>query len=143
MSVGKNSYINNAMMISSQYNPIIEKYINCIMEKSLENSFDEFNQVNNTTGPHYFNKFVDIYLNKFKNVHIEYFPHYYFDPAPAFGDVDIRDETIAIHKMELSWIPNSYKTLIKSYYMIKPYILVIVIILVLILTYYYFKYLYK
>lgn len=131
ISVGKNSFINNAMMISSQYNPIIEKYINCIMEKSLENSIDEFNQVNNTTGPRYLNKFVDIYLNKFKNVHIEYFPHYYFEPAPTFGDVDIRDETLAIHKMELSWVPNCYKTPFKSYYMIKPYILVIVIILVL------------
>lgn len=129
--VGKNSFINNAMMISSQYNPIIEKYINCIMEKSLENSIDDYYKIQNTTGPYYFNKFIEIYKDKFKNIHIEYFPHYYFEPGPAFGDADIRDETIAIHKMELSWIPNSYKTLIKSYYIIKPYILVVVVVLII------------
>lgn len=131
--IGKNRFINNAMMISSQYNPIVKKYIDCIMEKSLEKSFDDFNQVQNTTGPYYLNKFIDIYKHKFKfkNVHIEYFPHYYFEPEPIYGNSDIRDETLAIHKMELSWIPDRYKTLFKFYCMVKPYLLVIILVILI------------
>jgi mannosyltransferase OCH1-like enzyme len=135
MFIGKHKFINNAIMISSQYNPIIKKYIDCIMEKSLETNFDEYNQIQNTTGPCYLNKFIDIYKHKFKNVHIEYFPHYYFEPAPAFDKFDIRDETIAIHKMELSWISNGYKNALKSYYIIKPYFLVIFIVIFVVIIF--------
>jgi mannosyltransferase OCH1-like enzyme len=141
MFIGRPQVINNAMMISTQKNPLLFLAIQTIIHKAKKylNS-NAYNKIQQTTGPVFINKFfarfIDNPLNNTK-FHIEIFPHYYFEPSPPNGHSDIREETIAIHKMELSWIPQHIKASIKFYYKIKPLILPVVVPIFIIYMYRY------
>jgi mannosyltransferase OCH1-like enzyme len=141
MFIGRPQVINNAMMISTQKNPLLFLAIQTIITKAKKyTDSNAYNKIQQTTGPIFINKFfarfIDNPLNNNK-FHIEIFPHYYFEPSPPNGHSDIREETIAIHKMELSWIPQHIKASIKFYYKIKPFILPIVVPLFVIYMYKY------
>ena len=116
---GKKKIINNAIMISNKNNYILKKLIIEIIDNYKKNKYrntNDYSKIQKLTGPKFLNKFI--YKNKFeKNIHL--YPHYIFEPAPPFGLADIRESTIAIHLMELSWIQGNLKKLIKFYYCIK------------------------
>lgn len=141
--VGRPNVINNAMMISSVKNPLLFMCIQTIITKShkYQNS-STFSKISNSTGPvfinKFFSKFIDHPLSKTK-FHIEVFPHYYFEPSPPIGHSDIREETIAIHKMEMSWVPSHLKNSIKVYFKIKPFILPIIVPFIIIYMYKYIQ----
>lgn len=141
MFIGRPQVINNAMMVSTQKNPLLFLAIQTIIHKAKKyTNSNAYNKIQQTTGPIFINKFfarfIDNPLNNNK-FHIEIFPHYYFEPSPPNGHSDIREETIAIHKMELSWIPPHIKASIKFYYKIKPLILPIVVPIFIIYMYKY------
>lgn len=141
MFIGRPQVVNNAMMISTKHNPLLFLAIQKIISKSKKYStLNAYSKIQQLTGPifinKFFSKFIDHLLTTSK-FHIEIFPHYYFEPSPPKGYSDIREETIAIHKMELSWIPSHIKSSIKFYYKIKPLILPIIIPFVIIYTYKY------
>lgn len=137
--IGRPTVINNAMMISTKKNPLLFLSIQTIMSKSHKYSkINSYSKIQNSTGPVFINKFfckfIDYPLDN-NLFHIELFPHYYFEPTPPYGHSDIREETIAIHKMELSWVPSHIKSSIKIYYKIKPLLLPIVLPFVIIYLY--------
>lgn len=141
--IGRPQTINNAMMISSVKNPLLYMCIQTIISKANKyTTSSTFSKISNSTGPVFINKFFAKFIDHPLNntFHIEIFPHYYFEPSPPQGDSDIREETIAIHKMELSWIPSHLKNSIKVYFKIKPLILPIVIPFIVI---YMYKYMHK
>lgn len=137
--IGRPMVINNAMMISTKQNPLLFLAIRTIIVKSYKyKDSNIYSKIQNSTGPvfinKFFSKFIDYPLVN-TQFHIEIFPHYYFEPIPPDGYADIQDETIAIHKMELSWIPPYIKYSIRLYYKIKPFILYIIIQFVIIYLY--------
>lgn len=143
--IGRLTVINNAMMFSTQQHPLLFLMIQTIITKFTKQHTkkyrftNSYSTIQHTTGPifinKFFRKFVDLPLNPGK-FHIEIFPHYYFEPSPPFGKSNITDNTIAIHKMELSWIPKHIQSVIKIYYNIKPIIIIPLIIPIIIISIY-------
>ena len=142
--IGRSQLINNAMMFATQKHPLLFLMIQTIITKTnkITSKKSDYSTIHNITGPvfinNFFGKFIDHPLTS-NTFHIEIFPHYYFEPSPPHGDSDIRDTTIAIHKMELSWIPKHIQRSIKLYYTSKPFILPFIIPLLLIYIYKHFK----
>lgn len=139
-----NLSINNAIMISSPRNPVVKQLIDSIIMQNLDykpttNLSSTYFSVLTTTGPIMFNKFFEN-IKTCPNVYIEKFPFYMFEPGQNFQNFDIRDETVALHKFEMSWLSPQMKVLTQSYYdIIKPYFFIFVIaVLVLLLIYKYY-----
>ena len=130
---GRKQVINNAVMISSPKNPILKKMIQSIIQNKTVYKFD-YEKIQKTTGPLFINKFLGKYIdNEFKNYYIKVFQHYYFEPYTPYGLCEINEHTLAIHKMEMSWIPDNIKFFIKTYYNIKNNFSFIIVFLVLIM----------
>jgi mannosyltransferase OCH1-like enzyme len=119
---GKRYCINNAVMMASLKNPSIKKLIDTIIINSQKKEIDlrsNYYKIQNITGPSFINKFFHNQI--IDNVTI--FPHYIFEPTQPFGDSDIREETVAIHKFEMTWISDSLKNLMAFYFQFKPFFL--------------------
>jgi mannosyltransferase OCH1-like enzyme len=131
--IGKQQVLNNAMMLSTPKHPLISLMIKSVISNYKKQTAFENNSydiIQNITGPVFMNKFFSNYINTPSLFHIHVFPHYFFEPSPAYGNSDIREETIAIHKMEMSWVPSHLKHFINFYYKIKPYIFIPIIFLI-------------
>lgn len=146
-----NVSINNAIMVSTFHNPIIKDLIDNIIsnnrnfKENKNNSFTEntFSIINSITGPQMINMFFDnLNIKKYKErIYIEKFPYYIFEPGQPFRNFDIKDNTIALHKYELSWLSPQMKTICKTYYdIIKPYLLVFIIFILIIWIVYKYYY---
>ena len=130
--------LNNATMLSSPKNPILfNMIVDIIKNAQIYKDQIGFLKIQYITGPMFFNKFLYKYLNGNNtneydtNENITVFPHYIFEPSPAYGDSDIRGDTIAIHKMEQTWVSDELKLLSNVYYKIKPYFLLIILLIVI------------
>ena len=128
--MGKTKILNNAMMISTSSHPLLCLMIKTIINTSKKNNNKKDNQssfsiIQHTTGPIFINKFFEKFESS-ANFLIHIFPHYIFEPSPPYGDSNIQEQTIAIHKMEMSWVHPYFKHFITFYYKIKPYILLII-----------------
>lgn len=110
--------VNNSMMIASKKNPDLKRFIVDVMNKwqvfkSLPKNSTKIQKI---TGP--------IFLNRFYNKNrgnMSLLPHFLFEPCNPDGLCDVKKTTVAIHKMELSWISENYKQFIRAYYKIKPF----------------------
>jgi mannosyltransferase OCH1-like enzyme len=126
--IGRRKVLNNAMMISTPHHPLLSLMIKTIIKTSKiylhTNSFDT---IQNITGPIFVNKFFSTFIDTPSLFYIEIFPHFIFEPSPAYGNSDIQNNTVAIHKMEMSWVPSYIKYLINFYYTIKPYIFILLV----------------
>lgn len=122
---GTTKFVNNAMMICSKSHPIIKKLIDTIISNFNQNKeySSEFDKIQKLTGPIFFNNFFNN-IN-FKNISL--FPCETFEPAPASGKYVVSSQTVAIHKMEMSWVPKHIQYIVKFYYFIKPTFIFIVI----------------
>jgi len=147
-----NLKLNNAIMISSSYNPVIRDLIKSIITNNIDYKNDrkksfinsDYKIVHTVTGPIMFNNFfLNLDLKKYKErVYIQEFPFYVFEPGQAFQNYDIKDNTIALHKYEMSWLSSNMKVVVKHYYhSIKPHFLLSIIFLLIIWLIY--KYYYK
>lgn len=146
-----NLSINNAIMISSSYNPIIKELIDSIISLNKDYKIKKENQIINSeykivhtiTGPKMINNFFKkIQLSNYKErIYVKKFPFYVFEPGQAFQNYDIKNETIALHKYEMSWLSPQMKFLTKHYYnTMKPYFLIFIIFLLIIWLVYKYYY---
>jgi len=128
---GRNKVINNAIMFSSPENPILKKLISSIISNKNIYKYN-YERIQKTTGPLFINNFLGKYIDyNYKNYFIKVFPHYYFEPYTPYGLCDINDNTLTIHKMEMSWISNNIKFFIKLYYDFKNNIYIIFILIII------------
>jgi mannosyltransferase OCH1-like enzyme len=146
-----NIYLNNSIMISTVHNPIIKDLVDSIIdnnrdykkEKEIKDSEGDYNTIEKITGPYMFsNFFKNIKPENYREkIYIEKFPYYVFEPGQLFQKFDIRDDTVAIHKYELSWMSSIMKATTKGYYnIIKPYLLVFIIFMLIIWLVYKYYY---
>jgi len=129
--VGRTRMINNAMMLSTPQNPIVQHLIQHIIGNWKANRHaSAFTKVRNVTGPQFFNRFVYSYLDDPpEDIELTVFPPYVFEPSPAHGLSDVRNETVAIHQFEMAWVPPAYRQLLKAYYTLKPFLAIIILII--------------
>lgn len=137
--IGMHNYrsLNNAIMISSPRNPVLEKYIKTTI-KNINEYFTEntlgtstlqsFRYVSNTTGPVMFNNFFENKDNT-KDSEIVIFDSYLFEPCTLDNYCQINDKTVAIHLAELSWISSFMKYIMNTYLFIKLNIIIIIVII--------------
>jgi mannosyltransferase OCH1-like enzyme len=117
---------NNGIIIGKPNTHILKYLIKNLRSKS---SFyhNKLLCIQNTTGPPIFNKLIDNYIKKYGPNKILLLPYYYFEPC--IGDIcDIRDETIIIHKHELSWLSKDQKKIFN--YLSKINLLHLIIIII-------------
>lgn len=133
--IGNSFTINNAIMISSPKNPVIKLLIDLIIKENLhdfKNYSNDFSRIQNITGPVIINKFFKQFIKNPKyDCYIKIFPYYIFEPNQPFGDYDIKDSTIAIHKFEMTWISNNLKNLMRFYYKIKIFLVIFIIFIII------------
>jgi mannosyltransferase OCH1-like enzyme len=129
--VGRTRMINNAMMLSTAKNPIVLDLIQHVIANWKSNRHaSSFAKIQKVTGPQFFNRFIYSYIDDPpQDIELTVFPPFVFEPSQAFGLSDIRNETIAIHKFEITWMPSAFKHAIKVYYTVKPYLLLIIILI--------------
>ena len=143
-----NVSINNAIMVTTVHNPIIKDLIDSIINENKDykkNKYEgnTFSVINKITGPKMINSFFDnLNIKKYKeHIYIEKFNYYIFEPGQPFRNFDIRNNTIALHKYELSWLSPEMKTICKTYYdIIKPYLLIFIIFILIIWIVYKYYY---
>jgi mannosyltransferase OCH1-like enzyme len=129
--------VNNAMVLSSQGNPLLKHIIDGLVESIFksENSSDMM-YVSNTTGPMNFNKFFRQGTKMFPEVKIKYFDSSVFEPCDITGKCMVTDQTISIHSFELSWLSKNVGYVCKMYVGNRYTILVVVLLL---LWYFFFR----
>lgn len=127
--------LNNAIMMSSPKNPVLEKFIKQtiqkindnysenVLGKSTENSAI---YVSKTTGPFMFNYFFQN-LNNLTNSELVIFPPHVFEPCDLEQHCTINDKTVSIHLFEQSWIPYSVSVFRDVYYFCKPHFISIIL----------------
>jgi mannosyltransferase OCH1-like enzyme len=120
----------NAVLIASPKNEIIKGWVDLIINNILElpskPNQNKFDIVNKTSGPKVFNKYIQsIKQNNSKIIDI---PFNIFEPCLINGNCYITNDTISIHKFELSWVPDIYKNLLTIYYDYKLIIYILIFI---------------
>jgi hypothetical protein len=107
----------NATMIASPRNPLLKKWIDTVISSVLtirEDSSD-FAIISQTSGPIKFSSFM---RNNMKSVlsDIVSIDYSVFEPCLLSGDCQINENTISVHKFEISWVPKKFKFVIDIYY---------------------------
>jgi mannosyltransferase OCH1-like enzyme len=134
--------LNNAIMFSSPRNPILKKYIEHIIDNIKEQDANKsyfninFLKIQNTTGPMTFNNFFNKQDNTTQDNTIIVFKPNVFEPCTIDQQCQIDENTIALHLFESSWVSPLMKGLVKIYYVLKPYL---ILILAAVIWYFYFK----
>jgi mannosyltransferase OCH1-like enzyme len=136
VSVQHHFTLNNAIMMSSPKNPVLEKYIKHVINKineHMDNSIDMMT-ILSTTGPTEFNRFFTNQDNV-KDSEIVIFNSDVFEACDLLKNCNITNDTVSIHVFELSWQPPFYKFLSSIYLFFKQYIYLIIIIILLVYIY--------
>lgn len=108
----------NAVMISSPKNPLLKEWIDLVIFRLLnspQNSGDYF-IISTTCGPLMFSNFIKENLGNNVYSKIVEIDYTIFEPCLLDGKCDITDDTISVHKFELSWIPKKIKFAVDIYY---------------------------
>jgi hypothetical protein len=134
-----NKCFNNGIIISKPKSQFILNLVNEI-HKNNKCKYYDLNKsmcINRTTGPLLFTKVFNNYDNKKQ---IKVLDWSYFEPC-ILGDLcDVKDNTIAIHHHNTSWI-NGFITLIGYYYFkYKSLVYLMLIIIFIHMIYYCMKY---
>ena len=127
---GGTKVLNNAVMFSSKENPLLKQFIDLVLE-NIKNmgsgTGSTFFDVSTLTGPMAVNRFFQKYTNaNLPGYAIHIFPSTIFEPCAYTQPCDITDNTLSIHKMELSWVPKGINKMMSLYYIVKnniPWIL--------------------
>lgn len=129
LATGYNESYNNGIIISKKNGEIIKKLIDEILKSFYKSDLHiKVLYINSTTGPRIFTKVINDNKNK-----VNILPSEYLEPCTR-GNCNITEKTIAIHKHELTWMPESFKYAIDFYLQNKTIMtLLILIILVVII----------
>lgn len=139
--------VNNAVMMASPHHPAIRDLIDAIINdhqpvyRPCDAHTNQTYRVHQTTGPIRFNQFWTLWKQTEKQTHasvaIYQFPYYLFEPGVPYSDYDIRNETVAIHMLDSSWVSPWLKHVAKFYFTcLRPYWLVLLITILIILYLY-------
>lgn len=129
---GTSKLVNNAMMLCSNRHPTIKRLIDTVISnvnKNIEYN-SSFDKIQNLTGPTFFNNF----FNDMNFTGVFLFPCETFEPAPASGKYVLSKQTVAVHIMEMSWVPKYIQYLVRFYYLIKPIMILTAICYIIKLT---------
>jgi mannosyltransferase OCH1-like enzyme len=142
---GSINSINNAYMISTPRNPIIKDLIDTLISR-WKNSKVKYNsltdsteKINLITGPQFINKFFRKYIDDPSLYNVKLIPYFVFEPCDMSSNCYINDETISIHKFEMSWVSKNYKSLVLFYYNIKSYLYTFIFIILLLCIFMYIR----
>ena len=108
----KHQINNGVIIVRNKKNMIMKQLVNTLTNAKTK-SLTKFSQIQNSTGPKIFtiviNKLNTKYPNNIKILSNEYF-------EPCLGDnCKITENTITIHKHDVSWLNNNYKKIYKIY----------------------------
>lgn len=107
---------NNAVMISTKFNSTLKVWIETMIKNILSIKNKKYTNsglyIFDTTGPNLFSKIVE----DNKNSKLIVFDNTIFEPCETFGKCNIKNNTISIHKFELSWVPKELQFLMKGYF---------------------------
>ncbi len=118
---------NNGIIISKKRGEVIKKLIDTILTSFYKSDLHfKVAYINSTTGPQIFTKVINKNKNISNILHSEY-----LEPCTR-GDCNITDNTIAIHKHELTWMPEVLKNFIDFYLQNKIIIFLMIIILIIV-----------
>jgi mannosyltransferase OCH1-like enzyme len=124
----KSNCYNNGVIIGKPNTPVLNYLIENFKSQC---SFYENKLlcIQNTTGPPIFNTLIDKYIENYdlNKTKILILPFYYFEPCIG-ENCEITDETLIIHKHELSWLSEDQKKLFKYLSQINLLQLVLLII---------------
>lgn len=111
VSQGKSSiFLNNAIMMSSPRQPDLGRFIARIIQiMKLQVAVS----LQDSTGPRIFGAFFQPLLHNNPNIIV--FPATLFEPCSLDGSCRIDDQTIALHKYELSWISRRLRGIAMLY----------------------------
>jgi mannosyltransferase OCH1-like enzyme len=122
---GNSTSYNNGIILTKKDSIVMKSLIDEIIKSYYVSSIFHFKVllINNTTGPNIFTRVINKNLQYVKVLDSEY-----LEPCVR-DDCLITDNTIAIHKHNLSWMPDELKNLIDLYLKHKMLFLICVIIL--------------
>jgi mannosyltransferase OCH1-like enzyme len=104
--------INNGIILCTRNNPFMKMFIDDITEKAKNN--ESVPDVDETTGPKQLNKFFHPLLVEFPQ-QFTLFPYTVFEPCTVAGECFIKNDTVGIHRFDLSWLSKNRKFLATSY----------------------------
>ncbi len=106
---------NNAVMISTKFNDTLKMWIDNMVNNILTVQNKKYTNsglyIFDTTGPNLFSKTIANSKGK-----LVVFDNTIFEPCETFGKCNIKNNTISIHKFELSWVPKELQFLMKGYF---------------------------
>lgn len=131
---GQSVSLNNATILTSQYNPIMKGLLDHLLELSCEINESKESCIQNTTGP----KEFTTYLNKYKD-QITILPNVYFEPCGGSDKwgCELKPESILNHVHEGSWVSERNKKISRIWYWVKAHrvpILSIVLLFIIVIT---------
>jgi mannosyltransferase OCH1-like enzyme len=123
---GNSKSYNNGIILTNKESIVMKNLINEIINSYIVPKIFHFKVllINNTTGPNIFTKIINKNLEYVKILDSEY-----LEPCVR-DDCKITENTIAIHRHNLSWMPNEFKNIIDFY--LKHKIIFTLLILIII-----------
>ena len=117
--------LGNAVILVTPKNKLLLRYIQKVAEKVLRDTKID-HSINATTGPHFFNEFfyrmsVDG-VDRNTGTSITVFPSEIFEPCDLQGQCRLTDNTVSLHKYELSWLSPRFKHLAKKLFEYKSFL---------------------
>lgn len=127
---GQSISLNNATILTSQYNPVMKGLLDHLLELSCSIGESKENCIQGTTGPREFTS----YLNQHKD-QITVLPNIYFEPCGGSDEwgCEIKPESILDHRHEGSWMSESSKTISRIWYWTKANWIVPVLVIITII----------
>lgn len=111
--------LNNATILTTQYNPIMKALLDHILGVSCSISESRESCIQNTTGPREFTNFLSQYKDQ-----ITVLPNVYFEPCPGgdrWGCSIDPSVSVLDHRHEGSWVGGGSKTIAGIWYWIKAH----------------------
>lgn len=135
---------NNGNIIAKKNAPILNYMLDNFNEKECSSLSLKVFCISNTTGPTIFNKLVNQYINDNKDYKskVLFLENYYLEPC-VFNKCEINENTIVVHKHELSWINGFFKFIIHYYINNKILFFLTLIVMLVTISYITYKITYK
>lgn len=110
IATGTSKGYNNGIILSKKDSIVMKNLIDIIIKEYNPSSFlPKVFLINNSTGPNIFTRVMNDNLQYIKILEAEY-----LEPCLR-DDCNITDNTIAIHKHNLTWMPDEFKNVIDLY----------------------------
>ncbi len=125
-SLTKQHFYNNGILFSSKNNKFWIDFLDDVDKKINRIKFDNFLNIQFTTGPFNFTMFIN--KNKYK---IKSLPYKYLEPCESKYNTVITDEAFVINHYGNSWLNPFYDFFIKLYNYRKQIVFLIIIIIII------------